>query len=168
MATTLVNAETRVTENVVSNRWKIKVVDRNSLSCSENKLEHGYIVSSVLNRDTKQFGKKYLFDAEEDTCWNSDQGSPQWIHVQFPEAVTLQEMHIRFQGGFAGKECWIEVEGAENKVDPIKFYPEDSNSLQRFPFPENLCCTSVKIVFNTSTDFYGRVTVYQLNLLGVT
>ena len=32
-------------------------------------------VSSTLNRDTKQFGKKHLFDDREDTCWNSDQVS---------------------------------------------------------------------------------------------
>ena len=30
-------------------------------------------VSSTLNRDTKQFGKKFLFDGREETCWNSDQ-----------------------------------------------------------------------------------------------
>jgi len=32
-----------------------------------------YAVSSVLNKDIKQYGKKYLFDGEDDTCWNSDQ-----------------------------------------------------------------------------------------------
>uniref|UniRef100_A0A673TPQ1 Nuclear receptor 2C2 associated protein n=1 Tax=Suricata suricatta TaxID=37032 RepID=A0A673TPQ1_SURSU len=31
-------------------------------------------VSSVLNRNTRQFGKKHLFDQDEETCWNSDQG----------------------------------------------------------------------------------------------
>lgn len=30
-------------------------------------------VSSVLNRDVKQFGKKHMFDTSEETCWNSDQ-----------------------------------------------------------------------------------------------
>ena len=30
-----------------------------------------YRVSSVLNRDVKQFGKKFLFDGDDDTCWNS-------------------------------------------------------------------------------------------------
>nr|KAF6309796.1 nuclear receptor 2C2 associated protein [Pipistrellus kuhlii] len=30
-------------------------------------------VSSVLNRNTRQFGKKHLFDQDEETCWNSDQ-----------------------------------------------------------------------------------------------
>ena len=55
-------------------------------------------VSSTLNRDTKQFGKKFLFDGREETCWNSDQvaiefvfsivncdlqGSPQWVSLEF-------------------------------------------------------------------------------------
>ena len=30
-------------------------------------------VSSVLNRDSSQYGKKFMFDKNEDTCWNSDQ-----------------------------------------------------------------------------------------------
>ncbi|MGH0192208.1 UNVERIFIED_CONTAM: hypothetical protein FKN15_005316 [Acipenser sinensis] len=34
-----------------------------------------YGVSSVLNRDVKQFGKKHMFDSNEETCWNSDQAS---------------------------------------------------------------------------------------------
>lgn len=32
-----------------------------------------YRVSSVLNRDVKQLGKKFMFDSNEETCWNSDQ-----------------------------------------------------------------------------------------------
>lgn len=38
-------------------------------------------VSSVLNRNVKEFGKHFLFDGREDTCWNSDQGTPQLIQV---------------------------------------------------------------------------------------
>jgi len=30
-------------------------------------------VSSVLDRNAKEYGKKYLLDGREDTCWNSDQ-----------------------------------------------------------------------------------------------
>ena len=29
-------------------------------------------VSSVLDKNTKDFGKKYMFDGKEETCWNSD------------------------------------------------------------------------------------------------
>jgi len=32
-------------------------------------------VSSVLNRDTRQFGKQFLIDGQDDTCWNSEQVS---------------------------------------------------------------------------------------------
>lgn len=35
-------------------------------------------VSSTLNRDTKQFGKKFLIDGSDETCWNSDQGGTSW------------------------------------------------------------------------------------------
>uniref|UniRef100_A0A8C6PJV0 Nuclear receptor 2C2-associated protein n=1 Tax=Nothobranchius furzeri TaxID=105023 RepID=A0A8C6PJV0_NOTFU len=41
----------------------------NSLICSLTQSR----VSSVLNRDVKQFGKKFMFDNNEETCWNSDQ-----------------------------------------------------------------------------------------------
>ncbi|KAK3097992.1 hypothetical protein FSP39_015113 [Pinctada imbricata] len=88
-------------------------------------------VSSVLNRDVKQFGKKHLFDGEEDTCWNSDQGLPQWVHVELTQLSNVEEIKIRFQGGFAGKECWVEshdCEGTPTKI--MDFYPEDINSLQ--------------------------------------
>ncbi|CAG2176134.1 unnamed protein product, partial [Oppiella nova] len=30
-------------------------------------------MSSVLNKDVKQFGKQFLIDGKEDTSWNSDQ-----------------------------------------------------------------------------------------------
>ena len=49
-------------------------------------------VSSVLNRNVKEFGKKHLFDGNEDTCWNSEQGSPQWIHIVFEEEKTVCEV----------------------------------------------------------------------------
>lgn len=40
-----------------------------SLVCGETVTR----VSSVLNRNTRQFGKKHMFDQDEETCWNSDQ-----------------------------------------------------------------------------------------------
>ena len=42
-------------------------------------------VSSVLNRDIKQFGKRCMFDGLEETCWNSDQVDG----VTFPTANTI-------------------------------------------------------------------------------
>ncbi|KAF8794928.1 Nuclear receptor 2C2-associated protein like [Argiope bruennichi] len=87
-------------------------------------------VSSVLNKNAKEFGKQYMIDDCDDTCWNSDQGSPQWVEVNFPQSVTVEEVQIQFQGGFAGKECWIEAksDGQLKRVSSI--YPEDNNTLQ--------------------------------------
>merc|ERR1739848_867616 len=124
-------------------------------------------VSSVLNRDVKQFGKKFLFDGDEETCWNSDQGSPQWILMEFTEVVHVEELHIMFQGGFTGKECWVEV--AKPGEDPAKiqsFFPEDVNQIQKFKLPERQSLQRMKLVFNSSTDFFGRITIYKLDIIG--
>ena len=44
----------------------------------------------------------------------------------------IDEVHVQFQGGFAGRDCWME--GQESPEIGYKrlmdFYPEDSNSLQ--------------------------------------
>ncbi|XP_078606656.1 nuclear receptor 2C2-associated protein-like isoform X1 [Branchiostoma floridae x Branchiostoma japonicum] len=88
-------------------------------------------VSSVLNRDVKQFGKKFMFDGDEETCWNSDQGSPQWILVEFTEEVCPEEIQLQFQGGFVGKDCWLEGSSGDGDLKRfMDFYPEDVNSLQ--------------------------------------
>lgn len=29
-------------------------------------------VSSVLNKNAKEYGKKFLYDGKDETCWNSD------------------------------------------------------------------------------------------------
>ncbi|XP_072338362.1 nuclear receptor 2C2-associated protein isoform X1 [Scyliorhinus torazame] len=98
-----------------------------SLVCEET----GCRVSSVLNRDVKQFGKKFLFDRNEETCWNSDQGSSQWVMLEFPQTVKVTELQLQFQGGFTGRTCRLEGgrKGA-SLVEIADFYPEDTNRLQ--------------------------------------
>ncbi|XP_076880326.1 nuclear receptor 2C2-associated protein isoform X2 [Brachyhypopomus gauderio] len=88
-------------------------------------------VSSVLNRDVKQFGKQFMFDPNEDTCWNSDQGESQWVLLEFPAPVKVSELRLQFQGGFSGKSCKLEGCSKEGVLERIlDFYPEDNNSLQ--------------------------------------
>ncbi|KAK3798627.1 hypothetical protein RRG08_019114 [Elysia crispata] len=126
-------------------------------------------VSSVLNKDVKQFGKKHLFDGDEETCWNSDQGSPQWIVVEFSESVPVSQLDIQFQGGFVGKTCWVEAiqSGQESFVRLHSFFPQDINQIQNFPLPDTgSSLSSLKIVFDSSTDFFGRITIYKLEILG--
>ncbi|KAG2463965.1 NR2CA protein, partial [Polypterus senegalus] len=131
-------------------------------------------VSSVLNRDSKQFGKKHLFDGHEETCWNSDQGAIQWVLLEFPQMVKISEVRLQFQGGFASTDCRLEGCGKNEDVFTTlaTFYPEDKNSLQisfyffHFPIHGDPLAHKLKIVFENSTDFFGRIIVYKLDVLG--
>ncbi|NXW42871.1 NR2CA protein, partial [Nyctiprogne leucopyga] len=131
-------------------------------------------VSSVLNRDVKQFGKKHMFDASEETCWNSDQGPCQWVTLDFPCTVKVSQLHIQFQGGFSSRLCTLE--GCRAGEEPVKIsdlYPEDINAMQislvegldGFQVEETVL-DKLKITFEKSTDFFGRIVVYHLGVLG--
>eukprot|EP00064_Thunnus_orientalis_P007018 superscaffoldBa00000756_g7037 len=135
-------------------------------------------VSSVLNRDVKQYGKKYMFDCNEETCWNSDQGECQWVTLEFPQAVRVSQLKVQFQGGFSSKTCRLEGYLKDGDFTVISdFYPEDNNSLQisfiltmqhlseeiRLEAP---VVDKLKIMFENSADFFGRIIVYSLDVLG--
>eukprot|EP00038_Savillea_parva_P029654 m.72536 g.72536 ORF g.72536 m.72536 type:complete len:148 (+) comp8789_c0_seq2:113-556(+) len=133
-------------------------------------------VSSTLNRDTKQFGKKFLTDGTEETCWNSDQGSPQFIDLDFTRPVNPAALRLMFQGGFAGKECELvgtrmepgdQGEAGERCTFSLgEFWPADSNTVQEFPIACPQPITQMRIVFKSTTDFFGRVTIYSLEISG--
>ncbi|XP_061330582.1 nuclear receptor 2C2-associated protein isoform X1 [Pezoporus flaviventris] len=132
-------------------------------------------VSSVLNRDVKHFGKKHMFDASEETCWNSDQsswchscpqGTCQWVTLDFPGSVKISQLHIQFQGGFSSQLCTLEGCKAGEELERIStLYPKDSNAMQRFQVEETVL-DKLKITFENSTDFFGRIVVYHLGVLG--
>eukprot|EP01089_Gocevia_fonbrunei_P012416 TRINITY_DN2936_c0_g1_i2.p1 TRINITY_DN2936_c0_g1~~TRINITY_DN2936_c0_g1_i2.p1 ORF type:complete len:142 (+),score=19.83 TRINITY_DN2936_c0_g1_i2:34-459(+) len=123
-------------------------------------------VSSVLNNDVKQYGKQHLFDNSLESCWNSDQGSPQEILLAFQECVDINEVRITFQGGFVGKDCkfYTSTDGKSYSLHS-DFYPVDVSSMQQFKC-ETSAVKRLKIVFESSTDFYGRITIYQLDVIG--
>jgi len=143
---------------VLHTRFKSDLLAKMNLLA--NKSEFSAKVSSVLNKNVKEFGKQFLFDGREDTCWNSDQGSPQTILISFQKPhAKISQLQIQFQGGFVGTQCHVIVNN-DKKVD---FFPEDTNKLQTFPI-ELTDINQLKITFGGSTDFFGRITVYQLNL----
>ncbi len=61
--------------------------------------------------------------------------------------------------GAAGKEA-----GAAAWSSLGAFYPDDSSAPQTFPLPAGGPLEELKILFATSTDFYGRITLYSLAL----
>ena len=107
---------------------------------------------------------------------------------EFSNPVEVSEIQIKFQGGFVGKECQLQVfDGEKDFGKVLDFYPDDVNSLQvgyiiieivqfyflsvfssqTFPvesFPRE--AKKVKVVFANSTDFFGRITVYKLDVIG--
>ncbi|KAJ3164204.1 Nuclear receptor 2C2-associated protein [Geranomyces variabilis] len=142
-------------------------------------------VSSTLNRDVRSYGKQFLTDGSDETCWNSDQGSPQHITIHLADkdtaAASVCELHLMFQGGFAGKECTLLGQSATttdagDSTDPaaawetlLDFYPVDANHLQVFAVPDaarSKAWKRLRVLFKTSTDFYGRITIYRLDIIG--
>ncbi|KAA0712197.1 Nuclear receptor 2C2-associated protein TR4 orphan receptor-associated 16 kDa protein -like protein [Triplophysa tibetana] len=129
-------------------------------------------VSSVLNRDVKQLGKKFMFDANEETCWNSDQGGCQWVILEFPQPVKATELRLQFQGGFSGKTSKLEgFRQPEQAYEIHTFIRKISNDIKiknhfGFPIPDAPLVQRLKIVFENSADFFGRIIVYTLDILG--
>ncbi|KAF9786766.1 galactose-binding domain-like protein [Thelephora terrestris] len=128
-------------------------------------------VSSTLN---KSVGKTYLTDGNPETCWTSQQGLPQTIQLMFPSPVIPRQVSITFQGGFVGTCCSIHVASPTSNEWEIaaKIFPEDNNRPQSFtltPDSSNLLDAGVgklKLIFEESSDFFGRITIYDLRLEG--
>ncbi|RZF40898.1 hypothetical protein LSTR_LSTR015054 [Laodelphax striatellus] len=123
-------------------------------------------VSSVQNRAVKMFGSKYMFDNNEETCWSSDQGCPQWVELQSENGEKrISSFSIQFQGGFAGKDCVLEVKSSDSSdIISEPFYPEDVNTLQHFTLKTPKKGETFIFRFISSTDFFGRVVIYKLDV----
>ena len=51
--------------------------------------------------------------------------------VELPSAAVAKRIELKFQGGFAGRECVLLTGDSGEKLQEIqKFYPEDINSNQ--------------------------------------
>ena len=79
-------------------------------------------VSSTLNKSS-EYASKHMFDGTDITCWNSDQGSPQFVVLDFTRRVIPRKVLIQFQGGFTCDNCTIEL-GLE--------FPHLDKTLKRF------------------------------------
>jgi hypothetical protein len=102
-----------------------------------------------------------MIDGSNETCWNSESGDSQWILLTFDEEVCPQSINITFQGGFVGREMLVfDAAG----VEISRYFPQDTNRPQEFLLTQQHPTTSLRIVFNKSTDFYGRVTIYNLEI----
>lgn len=105
------------------------------------------------------------------------QGTPQFIQLSFQSRVIPKRIAVTFQGGFAGTRCLLEAQAGQDSTAKTwkefgRVYPEDVNRKQVFDlvpsdpgyFREGIW--ELKIVFEESSDFFGRLTVYDLQLYG--
>ncbi|KAK7005837.1 nuclear receptor 2C2-associated protein [Favolaschia claudopus] len=136
-------------------------------------------VSSTLD---KSVGKKNLVDNNPETCWTSQQGLPQYVQLAFTEAIIPENIQLTFQGGFVGTRCAVKVPASNENPQLangwqtlIHIFPEDVNSRQEFSLSG---CPNVALIqdgisklrleFEESSDFFGRITLYDLRLYGKT
>ena len=58
-------------------------------------------------------------------------GKVQHIIVEFSQTVTVEEVQVQFQGGFACRECLLENILENRQSDEVtRIYPDDVNVLQ--------------------------------------
>ncbi|KAL5519533.1 hypothetical protein ACEPAH_1216 [Sanghuangporus vaninii] len=129
-------------------------------------------VSSTLD---KSVSKKNLTDGSPETCWTSQQGLPQYIHVIFDSPIVPKTLCLIFQGGFVGQRCRIDVlpvasESTDSEKPTLKelttVYPEDVNRSQSFDLSDAGPIKEMKLIFEESSDFFGRITVYDMRIEG--
>lgn len=137
-------------------------------------------VSSVLEDDEERFGAGRAVDGSDSTCWTSDgRGTPQSITLHFESPVVVRAVLITFQGGYSGQNIDVHVqlaasaavsdEGASTekwRALSTGVFIDDSNAEETVLVPAQGPVTAVKLVFNTSADLFGRVSVYHLRVDG--
>lgn len=99
------------------------------------------------------------------------QGLPQSIQLLFPSPIIPHRVLLTFQGGFVGTRCTVHLQSSEGDAweKLTQIYPEDVNRAQDFDLQEvaTHAVQGIKLVFEESSDFFGRITVYDLNIEGV-
>jgi hypothetical protein len=128
---------------------------------------------------------------------SSSINAAQYYEIYFHRLVQIHEIRVQFQGGFVGLDCgvykhqdntnsdndsndednsnlkWEEME--ELYMDPIdttdvqSFYSdiEVDNVSTASSSPTNQAVTAIRIEFGKSTDFYGRIVLYSIEVWGM-
>jgi hypothetical protein len=98
------------------------------------------------------------------------QGSSQWILVKFTQQYPVSGFTIQFAGGFSAKTICLQTTTTTGSSPETlyTFYPEDTNKEQTFSLTSNgepaLITDNLRFHFPGSTDTFGRIIVYKLNI----
>ena len=177
METSLLSSKSSVTH-----RSPVQSLVSCDLSLSKYNTLNGIRASTVLNRNVMLYGAMNALDTKDtSSCWNSDQAPPnaplekqQIFQINFNRMVSVSRIAIMFQGGFVPMKCILSIRRSERRdFEPIDegdfdMELEDCNELQEFGLPDDIDtkCDALKLTFGESSDFYGRVTIYRLQVWG--
>jgi hypothetical protein len=131
-----------------------------------------------LQKNGKLYGPAHALDTDTpSSCWNSEgnQGDTHWLSIDFGRTVCIQQVKVMFQAGFAAESCLLQVPPTDGgsgvkweTAQELEF--EDTYELQTESITETdangYTTKAIKLVFQDFTDFYGRVTIYRLEIWG--
>lgn len=88
------------------------------------------------------------------------------MSVELSETQTISGFTIQFQGGFVGQDCSVQLSNP-GSIDIMTepFYPEDVNTPQIFKLSNPSSAKHLKFIFGKSTDFFGRIVIYSMDIL---
>jgi hypothetical protein len=129
----------------------------------------------VLQKNVKLFGPMNAM-VEGSSCWNSDASEEEKLFlVDFGRAVEIHELRLEFQAGFAAEVCGVQLlvrrRGPQGDNDDEEWTgvdelePKDTHELQSFILKCSVG-TALKLIFDEFKDFYGRVTLYRIEVWG--
>ena len=135
-----------------------------------------YRASSILQKNSKLYGPRNALDVTNgSSCWNSNacpEGQPQYLLLEFGRSVIPQIIQMEFQAGFIAETCTVQLQTNHNEntwIDLDEMEPEDHHDYQTFSLHNTTRQqqgTALKLVMNDFTDFYGRVTIYRIQVWG--
>lgn len=123
--------------------------------------------SSVLRNNGKLYGAQNALEDSDTLCWNSDQGEMQFYIVKFGRSVKVLELRLQFQAGFSSEIMRVKAssgEGIWEEVDDLE--PRDTLGLQTFFLEKPAQCSELRLDFEDFKDFYGRITLYKIQVWG--
>lgn len=136
--------------------------------------------SSTWQQNSKKFGPLNALNNETEEAWKSgasEYSDPlQYFEIHFKRNVSVHELGVQFQGGFVGMDCIVFRRSTEDddweEFDQLFMETKESNEVQIFVVeldPDQTAaepCDATRIEFEKSSDFYGRIVIYSLEIWG--
>lgn len=87
--------------------------------------------------------------------------------MTFESGINISSILIQFQGGFVGQDAKVVLEGSDAAFTVEEnIYPEDTNAVQKFKLTKSHDnVAKIHIHFGKSSDFFGRIIIYKLEIL---